>query len=119
MSEEIDYKKLYEQELAKKEEAEYKLSRYRIPSELRGFYEYNRIINAQVDILAEFDLKAEIKMAASKDDKYYDRVETIIEKLPLHLGKLNTLKGELNLTGNEQKDKENVPFIESVATKRD
>lgn len=112
MPTEIDYKKLYEEEKAK-------LAQYKLPSELRGFYAYNRIINAQVDILEDFDLKTEIKQRVEKDDKFYDRVETIIEKLPVHLSKLNILKTELNLTGNEQKDKDRVPFIESVATKRD
>ncbi len=92
---------------------------YKIPSEYRGFYAYNRIINCQVDILEEFDLKKEIKATVVKDDKFYDRVETIIEKLPIHLSKLNTLKSELGLTGNEAKDKEKIPFIESIATKRD
>lgn len=110
---EIDYKKLYEQEKDK-------VSQYRIPSEVRGFYAYNRIINAQIDILEDFDLKTEIKkIKVDKEDKFYERVETMIEKLSTHLTKINTLKSELNLSGNEKKDKDNAPFIESVAIKRD
>lgn len=86
------------------EEERKKTRQYQQPSDLRGFYAYNRIINAQVDILESFDLGKEIKAKVEKDDKYYDRVETIIEKLPLHLSKVNTLKSELGITGDEKKD---------------
>lgn len=92
---------------------------YKVPSQVRGFYAYNRVINSQIDILEDFDLKKEIKATVVKDDKFYDRVETIIEKLPVHLSKLNTLQTELGLSGNEQKDKDKAPFIESIAIKRD
>lgn len=106
-----------EKELA---EANKIIEAYKKPSEFRGFYTYNRVINSQIDILEEFDLATQIKTPVTKDDKYYERVETIIEKLPSHLSKINTLKSELNITGNEKKDTDkNIPFIESVATKRD
>lgn len=95
---------------------EQKLRLYQQPSDLRGFYAYNRIINAQVDILESFDLEKEIKAKVEKDDKFYDRVETIIEKLPLHLSKVNTLKSELGITGNEDKDtQKRVTTPESMA----
>ena len=43
----------------------------------------------------------------------------LIKNAKEHVLDLEEIKVKLNLTGNEAKDKEKVPFIESVATKRD
>lgn len=98
-----ELKKQLDQEKKKVSVLEQKLRLYEFPGEARGYYAMQRIVNLQSDFLNRFDLEKEIK-TFSKDDKVYDRASDLWEKLPGNLSKLNSLKSELNLTGNEEKD---------------
>jgi hypothetical protein len=97
---------------------EQRLSAYENDAVYRGYYALNKIVNQQVDVLNEFNLKSEISQNP-KEDKKYDRVKNVWEGLKAMIIDLNALKTELRLTGNEERDNKKVPFIESVATKRD
>lgn len=84
---------------------------------IRGYYVQNKILNQQVDILDEFKFGEEIKKT-TKDDKYYDRAKALWEGMPDMIAGLNKLKAELKITGNEDKDKKNVPLAERLAETR-
>ena len=43
----------------------------------------------------------------------------LIKNAKEHVLDMEDIKNKLGLSGNETKDKEKVPFIETVATKRD
>lgn len=89
---------------------------YKKDATFRGYYVQNKIINQQIDILEDFDLKNEIK-TNPKEDKYYDRAMKISEGLPDAIIGLNKLKVELKITGNENKDRD-VPLAERLAETR-
>ena len=96
---------------------EKQLSLYQKDATIRGYYVQNKIINQQIDILENFDLNTEIKNNP-KDDKYYDRAMKIKDGMPDDIIGLNKLKVELKITGNEDKDKKNVPLAERLAETR-
>lgn len=93
------------------------LELYKKDAIYRGYYVQNKIVNQQIDILEDFNLKDEIK-SNPKEDKYYDRAMKISEGMPDTIIGLNKLKTELKITGNEDKDKKNVPLIERLAQTR-
>lgn len=97
---------------------EQRLALYEKDAIVRGYYILNKIVNQQVDVLSKFSLSEEITKNP-KDDKYYDRTKGLWEGLKGMILDLNGLKSELRLSGDENKDSRNVPFIETVATKRD
>ena len=94
-----------------------KLALYENDATTRAFYALNKLVNQQVDILNSFDLEVEIKQNP-KEDKKYDRVEGIWTKLSAMVINLNTLKVELKITGDEEKDKKKVPFNDRIAENR-
>lgn len=96
---------------------EKRLSWYEQDSTVRGFYALNKIVNQQIDILNDFNLKFEI-IQNPKEDKKYDRVEGIWTKINTMITNLNQLKLDLRITGDEEKDKKKLGFIESLAEKR-
>lgn len=103
-----ELKKLLELEKKKVSVLEQRLRLYESPGEMRGFYAMQRILNQQADFLNSFDLKDEIK-TNPKEDKIYDRASDLWEKLPGNISKVNSLKTELNVTGNEEKDTQRKP----------
>jgi FMN phosphatase YigB (HAD superfamily) len=90
---------------------------YKKDATYRGYYVQNKIANQQIDILEDFDIETEIKKNP-KDDKYFDRAKGLWEGMPDMIAGLNKLKSELKITGNEDKDKKNVPLVERLAETR-
>jgi hypothetical protein len=97
---------------------EQRLALYETDAIYKGYYALNKIVNQQVDVLNAFNLKHELS-SDPKADKIYDRTKAIWEGLKGMIVDLNALKVELRLSGDEDKDKKNVPFIERIAAKRD
>lgn len=90
---------------------------YESPSPARAYYVAQKVLNQQVDYLAKFDLETEIK-ASPKEDKVYDRAIAIFEKMSDNANRINNLKRELDLTGDEKKDtsiKDRRPFTPEMA----
>lgn len=115
---EIDDLKRENRELKQKVSVlEQKLALYQKDATIRGYYVQNKIANQQIDILDSFDLADEIKKNP-KDDKYFDRAKGLWESMPDMISGLNKLKMELRVTGNEDKDKRNVPLVERLAETR-
>lgn len=80
-----------------------KLRLYELPSSNRAFYVGQKMLNQHIDYLDKFDLQKEIG-SSPKEDKIYDRAMDLFEKLTLNASKLNTLRIELSLSGDEKKD---------------
>jgi len=96
---------------------EQKLSLYETDATMRGFYSLNRIVNQQIDYLNSFNLKTEIS-SNPKEDKAYDRAKGLWEGLKGLISDLNSLKSELKITGDEDKDKKRLPFNDRIAENR-
>lgn len=118
MAETIDeLKKLLEAEKRKVAALEQKLSLYQKDATIRGYYVQNKVVNQQIDLLDNFNLDKEIKLNP-KEDKFYDRAMSLSDNLPKTIAALNQLKIELKITGNEDRDKKNVPLAERFAETR-
>jgi len=94
-----------------------KLNLYERPSYNRAFYVGQKVLNQQVEYLDKFDFEKEIG-SNPKEDKIFDRAMETYEKLTLNASKLNSLRIELSLTGDEKKDTkiDKIPYSpESVA----
>jgi hypothetical protein len=117
MPENQEFEKLLAEERKKVAVLEQKMQRYEKDAVYRGYYALNNIVNQQIDILNSFKLKDEIG-SNPKEDKQYDRVKGIWEGLKGMIVDLNSLKTDLKISGDESKDNKDVPFIETVAEKR-
>lgn len=82
------------------------------------YYELNRLVNETVKYSRSKSISS-LLTEGEKGDKTFERTMVLIKNAKEHVLDMEDIKTKLNLTGNESKDKEKVPFIESVATKRD
>lgn len=86
-----------------------KLRLYEEPSPVRAYYVGQKVLNQQVDYLDKFDFATEI-CKSPKDDKVYDRAIDAYEKLTVNASKLNILRSEMMLSGDESKDANNPKY---------
>jgi hypothetical protein len=101
MSEESDFRKLYEQEKKKVSVLEQKLALYENDPEKSGYFALRRIVNDQIRVLNAFELKTEIA-ANPKEDKKYDRTKGLWEGLQPMIASLKALRQELRITPEEE-----------------
>lgn len=103
----------------KKENKELKDRLHEINSnpEISAFYALRKMLSQQTKRLNKFDLEREISQN-SKEDKVYERTMDIVIKMPKMISELNALRSEMKLSGDERKDTEDMPFIESIAETR-
>lgn len=103
----------------KKENKELKDRLHEINSnpEISAFYALRKMLSQQTKRLNKFDLEREISQK-SKEDKVYERTMDIVIKMPKMISELNALRSEMKLSGDERKDTEDMPFIESIAETR-
>lgn len=107
------------QELEKENEAlREENSLYKSNGVLGLYYELNRLVNETVRYSRGISIQSMLS-ETEKGDKTFERTQALIKNAKEHVIDLEEIRVKFNLTGNEQKDKERVPFIESVATKRD
>ncbi len=97
-------------------ELQEELNLYKKDPQKRGYFALIRILNQQVDYLANFQIASKIGGKAS-DDATFARTQGIWENLPKMISSLNELKIELKITKDDEADY-GTPFIESVAQTR-
>ena len=102
-----------ENELLKIENATYKVN-----GAVGLYYELNRLVNETINYTRTTSISS-LLTEGEKGDKKFERTMVLIKNAKEHVLDLEEIKVKLNLSGNESKDKEKVPFIETVATKRD
>lgn len=69
-----------------------------------GYFSLKLFVRQQIDIVKDFKLKEEI-IKNPKDDKYYDRVNSLGEGLKKMITDLNALRQELKITPEEEKSR--------------
>lgn len=92
-----------------------KIAAYEKDPTKRGYFSLVRIVNQQIDILNEFNVKHEVGLNP-KEDKKYDRVKAIWEGLKEMIIDLKNLRIELKI--GEQETEDDAPFIETIAQQR-
>jgi hypothetical protein len=73
--------------------------------EKEGYFALKAMVKQQIDIIKEFKIKDEISKSP-KDDKYYDRVKALSEGLKSMITDLKTLKMELKISPDEERESE-------------
>jgi hypothetical protein len=115
MSEDINYKKLYEQEKQKTKALEEKLFAYEGPGKAKMYYALNRQLSDLADLINAKSLKnINIDEAA---DKTLERMKIVWGSIKSLSEILPILAQAAGLSGNEEEDLKR-PFIETVAEKR-
>lgn len=94
------------------------IASYRINGAVGLYYELNRLINETIKYSRGKSISS-LLSEGEKGDKTFERTMALIKNAKEHVLDMEEIKQKLNLSGNELKDKEKVPFIETVATKRD
>jgi len=95
------------------------LSLYKPNGAVGLYYELNRFVNGTVNIMRNQSLEGLLTISKDEDPKKFERMMALIKNAKEHTSDMAEMKEKLNLSGDEKKDKEKVPFIETVATKRD
>jgi hypothetical protein len=98
---------------------EAELATYKTNGGVGLYYELNRIINMTVEHLRGKTIQS--LMGSGEDsakDKTFERTMALIKASKEHLTDLAEIKLKLGLSGDEQKDKQAVPFIEQIAETR-
>lgn len=117
MPDELDYKKLYEQEQKKMAVLEKKLALYEKDGAVKLYYSLNRKMNEFADILNNTNLK-DVKLDDPKD-KTFERLKVIWNDSSGLAVAVKSLGESAGITGDEDKDnKRKVSFIDTIADKR-
>jgi len=110
MAEIDDLKK--ENELLREENNSYKVN-----GAVGLYYELNRLVNETVKYTRTNSISS-LLTDGEKGDKKFERTMALIKNAKEHVLDLEEIRTKLKLSGNEAKDKDNVPFIETVAETR-
>jgi len=100
-------------------ELEKELELYRPNGSVAFYYELNRFLNATVSMMRKQSLETLMSGGKSDDDpKKFEKMMTLIKNAKEHVIDMADIKSKLKLSGNEEKDKEDIPFAESIAEVR-
>ncbi len=91
---------------------------YKVNGAVGLYYELNRLVNETISYTRSTTISS-LLTEGEKGDKKFERTMALIKNAKEHVLDLEEIKNKLGLTGNQKKDMEGVPFIETVATKRD
>lgn len=96
---------------------ENEIASYRVNGAVGLYYELNRLVNETVNYTRNTTISS-LLTDGEKGDKKFERTMALIKNAKEHVLDLEDIRNKLKLTGDEQKDKEQIPFIETVAETR-
>lgn len=96
---------------------EEEIASYRVNGAVGLYYELNRLVNETIKYTRNTSI-ASLLTEGEKGDKKFERTMALIKNAKEHVLDLEDIKVKLKLTGNEDADKDKVPFIETVARDR-
>jgi len=83
------------------------------------YYELNRFVNATVRIMRNTTLESLLSgVGKDEDPKRFEKTMALIKNAKEHVSDMADIKSKLRLSGDEARDKEDMPFIESIAETR-
>jgi hypothetical protein len=98
-------------------ELEAKIKFYEQNGAAKLYYSLNRKMNEMGDLLNKTNLSS--VDLESKDSKEFDRLFKLLEKSQVISNAAQAVKEFAGITGNEEKDINKKPFLDTVADKRD
>ena len=90
---------------------------YKVNGAVGLYYELNRLVNETVKYTRTNSISS-LLTEGEKGDKKFERTMALIKNAKEHVLDLEEIRTKLKLSGNESKDKDSVPFIETVAETR-
>ena len=115
--EDVNYKKLYEEEKIKSDNYKKQLDSFSLPSKGKLFYALNRQQNDLADLLNDVQLK-NIDIS-STSDKSVERLQKIWASIGTLAPIVDSLRLSANLTGDEDRDMgARKPFVDTIAESR-
>jgi len=93
------------------------LALYKINGAVGLYYELNRLVNQAVQYSRGRTIQSLIS-GDEKGDKTFERFLALIKSAKEHILDMEEIKIKLNLTGDEEKDKEKRPFVSRIAEPR-
>jgi len=99
-------------------ELEEELAQYKPNGSLALYYELNRFVNGVVSIMRTQSLESLLKPGKDEDAKKFEKTMALIKNAKEHVSDMADIKSKLRLSGDEKKDIDEMPFIESIAETR-
>ena len=97
---------------------EAELSLYKPNGSVALYYELNRFVNGVVSIMRTQSLESLLKPGKDEDAKKFEKTMALIKNAKEHVADMADIKAKLRLSGDQKKDEEDMPFIESIAETR-
>lgn len=82
------------------------------------YYELNRFVNGTVAIMRKQGLDSLLSATKDEDPKKFERMMVLIKNAKEHVSDMKEMKAALGITGNEDDDKKNKPFVDGIAQTR-
>lgn len=99
------------------EKLKMEIASYKINGAVGLYYELNRLVNETIKYTRTTSISS-LLTEGEKGDKKFERTMVLIKNAKEHVLDLEDIKVKLGLSGDEAKDKELVPFIETIARER-
>lgn len=99
------------------QELQEELAMYKLNGQVGLYYELNRLINETLELSRSKSLRSLID-SDDKGDKRFERMQVLIKNAKEHALDMEEIKSKLGLVGNEEKDKQRKPFIDTIADQR-
>ena len=99
-------------------ELEAELALYKPNGSVALYYELNRFVNGTVAIMRSQSLESLLKPGKDDDAKKFEKMMALIKNAKEHVSDMADIKSRLRLSGDQKKDEEDMPFIESIAETR-
>ena len=99
-------------------ELESELALYKPNGSVALYYELNRFVNGTVSIMRSQTLESLLKPGKDDDAKKFEKMMALIKNAKEHVADMADIKSKLRLSGDQKKDEEDMPFIESIAETR-
>lgn len=99
-------------------ELEQELSFYKPNGSVALYYELNRFVNGVVAQMRKTSIESLLSPSKDDDAKKFEKMMALIKNAKEHTADMVEMKKSLRLSGNEQSDTDNIPFIETIAETR-
>lgn len=100
------------------EEINKELAQYKSNGAVGLYYELNRFINETVSLMRQTKLSSLLTVQKDEDPKKFERMMALIKNAKEHVSDMKEMKSVLGITGNEEDDKKNKPFVDGIAKTR-
>lgn len=82
------------------------------------YYELNRFINGTVALMRKQGLESLLSANKDEDPKKFERMMALIKNAKEHVSDMKEMKSSLGISGSEDDDKANKPFVDGIAKAR-